>query len=65
MKAAYDKDTHKDLLPLAVYAASKTRGERAFWDFAKTNNPNFAVNTVLPNMAVSQTLFICFLRGSG
>ena len=53
VKAAYDKDTPKDLLPFAVYAASKTQGERAFWDFAKTNNPSFAVNTVLPNMAVS------------
>ena len=57
VKAAYNKDTPQDLLPFAVYAASKTEGERAFWAWAKSNNPDFAVNTVLPNMAVG-TIFV-------
>lgn len=31
-----------------VYAASKTEGERAVWNWVKQNNPKFVVNAILP-----------------
>ncbi|KAI1774804.1 aldehyde reductase [Hypoxylon cercidicola] len=32
-----------------VYAASKTKGEQAAWQWMRENNPSFALNTILPN----------------
>lgn len=32
-----------------VYAASKTEGERALWNFVKQEKPSFVANAVLPN----------------
>ncbi|KAK7698894.1 hypothetical protein SLS64_012104 [Diaporthe eres] len=32
-----------------VYAASKTESERAVWKWARENEPEFVINTVLPN----------------
>lgn len=32
-----------------VYAASKTQGERAFWNFVKNEKPSFVANAVLPD----------------
>lgn len=31
-----------------VYAASKTQGERAFWNFMKNEKPSFVANAILP-----------------
>ncbi len=39
-----------------VYGASKVEGERAAWDFMKTENPEFILNTVLPNLNVGPRL---------
>ncbi|EXJ77340.1 hypothetical protein A1O3_09566 [Capronia epimyces CBS 606.96] len=52
VKAAYSGAAPAEQLPFLSYAASKTEGEHAFWDWVKTNNPSFAVNSVLPNMAM-------------
>ncbi len=38
-----------------VYAASKTEGEHAFWNWVKTNKPSFVANTVVPNLNVIVT----------
>ncbi len=52
VKAAYCKETPQHELPYIVYAASKTEGERAFWEWVKASSPGFAVNTILPDCAV-------------
>lgn len=39
-----------------VYAASKTEGERALWNFVKTEKPSFVVNSVLPNFNVGRVV---------
>lgn len=40
----------------AVYAASKTEGEKALWKFVKEEKPQFVVNTVLPNYNMGKVL---------
>ncbi|KAJ4414020.1 hypothetical protein N0V82_008190 [Gnomoniopsis sp. IMI 355080] len=40
----------------AVYAASKTEGERALWNFVKKEQPSFVTNAVLPNFNVGRVL---------
>lgn len=36
-------------LPFVVYAASKTEGEKALWEFVSKEKPNFVANAILPN----------------
>lgn len=38
----------------AVYAASKTEAERAFWKFVKEEKPGFVANTVLPSLCMGR-----------
>jgi nucleoside-diphosphate-sugar epimerase len=38
------------------YAASKTAGERAAWEFVKREKPGFVLNTVLPNFNMGRAL---------
>lgn len=40
----------------AVYAASKTEGERALWKFMKDEKPGFVANAVLPNFNMGRIL---------
>ncbi|KAI0515441.1 hypothetical protein F5B22DRAFT_646715 [Xylaria bambusicola] len=42
--------------PALVYSASKLQAERAVWDFAKKYNPNFVVNTVVPNFNIGRVI---------
>ena len=44
-----DRATH-------VYSASKTEGEKALWEFMKTEKPNFVANAILPNVNMGRTL---------
>ncbi|KAG8164167.1 hypothetical protein KVR01_006085 [Diaporthe batatas] len=39
-----------------VYAASKTQGERALWDFVKKEKPSFVANAVLPDTNFGRVL---------
>jgi nucleoside-diphosphate-sugar epimerase len=41
---------------MIVYEASKVLAERTLWDFAKTRQPHFEVNTVLPSFCLSLPL---------
>jgi nucleoside-diphosphate-sugar epimerase len=41
---------------LAVYAASKTLAEKECWRFMREENPNFVLNTVLPNCNIGRIL---------
>lgn len=43
---------------LDVYSAAKTQGEKAAWEFMKTEKPGFVINFVLPNMNVGEILSI-------
>jgi nucleoside-diphosphate-sugar epimerase len=40
----------------ACYAAPKTQGEQALWNFVKEQNPTFVVNTVLPDTCLGPVL---------
>lgn len=40
----------------AVYAASKTEGEKALWQFVKEEKPRFVVNAILPNVNMGRIL---------
>ncbi|KAK5627360.1 hypothetical protein RRF57_003075 [Xylaria bambusicola] len=42
--------------PALVYSASKMQAEHAVWDFAKQHNPNFVVNTVVPNFNIGRII---------
>lgn len=39
-----------------VYAASKTEGERAMWEFVKKEKPGFVANAVLPNFNTGRVI---------
>jgi nucleoside-diphosphate-sugar epimerase len=39
-----------------VYAASKTEGEKALWQFVKEEKPHFVVNAILPNVNMGRIL---------
>ncbi|OKL60081.1 hypothetical protein UA08_04943 [Talaromyces atroroseus] len=56
VKAAWDENTPADVKPFAVYAASKTEGERAAWRWIEENKPDFTFNSVLPNFAIGRIL---------
>lgn len=40
----------------SVYAASKTEGEKALWQFVKEEKPHFVVNVILPNVNMGKIL---------
>lgn len=52
VQAAYGKAAPAEMMPMVVYAASKTEGERAAWTWYQENKPKYAFNTVLPNFNV-------------
>jgi nucleoside-diphosphate-sugar epimerase len=52
VEAALSKETPVEKLPFNIYAASKTEGERAFWEFGRVNEVAFAMNAVLPSATV-------------
>lgn len=52
-----------NVYPFIVYAASKTEGERAMWDFVKRERPAFVANAVLPNWNLGR--IIGSLGGTG
>ncbi|PKS08375.1 hypothetical protein jhhlp_005319, partial [Lomentospora prolificans] len=54
--AAWDPATPDDFKFYAVYAASKTQGEKAAWEWIKKNKPNFVFNTVLPSFNTGEIL---------
>lgn len=57
MKAAWAPPPYEGLQRrLDVYSASKTQGEQAAWKFMKDKNPNFVLNTVLPNCNIGKIL---------
>ncbi|KAH8698927.1 cinnamoyl-CoA reductase [Talaromyces proteolyticus] len=56
VKAAWDENTPANAKPLAVYAASKTEGERAAWKWVENKKPYFVFNTVLPNYTLGTIL---------
>lgn len=56
--AAWDPATPDDFKFYAVYAASKTQGEKAAWEWIKKNKPNFVFNTVLPSFNVRPLLCV-------
>lgn len=39
-----------------VYAASKTQGERAFWNFMKEEKPSFVANAILPDLTTGRAV---------
>ncbi|GAB1198518.1 hypothetical protein APSETT444_007841 [Aspergillus pseudonomiae] len=45
--AAWDEKTPQAQKPIAVYAASKTEGERAAWKWMAEHNPSFTFNTIV------------------
>ncbi|OGM49636.1 hypothetical protein ABOM_001898 [Aspergillus bombycis] len=45
--AAWDEKTPQAQRPVAVYAASKTEGERAAWKWMAEHSPSFKFNTVV------------------
>lgn len=53
VKAAWDDNTPQEQRGVAVYAASKTEGERQSWKWIEEHKPHFEFNTVLPCFVVS------------
>ncbi|UPX17591.1 uncharacterized protein EKO05_0007935 [Ascochyta rabiei] len=49
----------------AVYAASKVACERAAWDFMRSHEPDFTLNTVLPNYTSGIILQPLSIPGTG
>ncbi|UKZ75601.1 hypothetical protein TrVFT333_003289 [Trichoderma virens FT-333] len=47
-----------------TYSTSKTEGERAAWKWMEENNPNFILNTVLPNCNFGRLLIPEHMHGS-
>lgn len=47
VKAAWDEQTPEAERGVAVYATSKTEGERQSWDWMREHQPHFQFNTVL------------------
>lgn len=62
VKAAWDDNTPQEERGVAVYAASKTEGERQSWKWIEEHRPQFEFNTVLPCFVVSiSQMFKCVL----
>ncbi|KIH93809.1 cinnamoyl-CoA reductase [Sporothrix brasiliensis 5110] len=62
--AAWSNETPEVSKGYAVYAAAKTEGERAAWEWNKDTNPGFVLNTVLPNYNVGEILVPKYQHGS-
>ncbi|QLI72761.1 Aldehyde reductase 2 [Metarhizium brunneum] len=56
VKAAWSESTPAAHKPYVVYAASKTEGERAAWNWMRENKPHFVMNAVLPNVNYGRVL---------
>ncbi|KID82316.1 aldehyde reductase II [Metarhizium guizhouense ARSEF 977] len=56
VKAAWSESTPAAQKPYVVYAASKTEGERAAWNWMRANKPHFVMNTVLPSVNYGRVL---------
>lgn len=53
VRMAWDDQTPENEKGVAVYAASKTEGERQAWKWMEEHQPHFQFNTVLPCFNVS------------
>ncbi|KAJ9606741.1 hypothetical protein H2200_008750 [Cladophialophora chaetospira] len=60
----YSKNTPPSDLPLKIYAASKTLGERALWEWTEQEKPTFTVNAVLPSFNIGKPLTAEVTTGS-
>lgn len=49
IKAAWAPPPYEDDRAWAVYASSKTEGEKALWKFMEEQKPGFVANAILPN----------------
>ncbi|KAK3652916.1 hypothetical protein LTR56_004864 [Elasticomyces elasticus] len=56
VQAAWDESTSAEIRGFMVYAASKTEGERAAFNWVKKNNPGFILNSVLPDYTIGEVL---------
>ncbi|KAI9035955.1 uncharacterized protein KD926_002567 [Aspergillus affinis] len=56
VRAAWDDNTPLSERAVAVYAASKTEGERQSWKWVESHRPHFEFNTVLPCFVVGKIL---------
>ncbi|KPI39811.1 Aldehyde 2 [Cyphellophora attinorum] len=54
--AAWDPNTPAEIKGLMVYAASKTAGERAAFDWVKKHKPGYVLNSVLPDYTIGEVL---------
>jgi hypothetical protein len=52
VRLAWDEQTPLDKKGMAVYAASKTEGERQSWKWVQEHRHSFVFNTVLPSFSV-------------
>ncbi|KAF2430771.1 NAD(P)-binding protein [Tothia fuscella] len=50
IKKAWESPPYTVERAVDVYAASKTEGERALWEFVKDEKPAFVANAILPNV---------------
>ncbi|GES57883.1 NAD dependent epimerase/dehydratase [Aspergillus terreus] len=56
VRLAWDEQTPLDKKGMAVYAASKTEGERQSWKWVQEHRHSFVFNTVLPSFSVGRIL---------
>ncbi|KAK5726152.1 hypothetical protein LTR17_012967 [Elasticomyces elasticus] len=56
IQAAWDESTSAEIRGFMIYAASKTEGERAAFNWVKKNNPGFILNSVLPDYTIGEVL---------
>ncbi|KAK5674433.1 hypothetical protein LTS10_012821 [Elasticomyces elasticus] len=56
IQAAWDESISAEIRGFMVYAASKTEGERAAFDWVKRNKPGFILNSVLPDYTIGEVL---------
>ncbi|KFX88787.1 hypothetical protein V490_07397 [Pseudogymnoascus sp. VKM F-3557] len=68
IKAAWDENTPADSKALMIYAASKTEGERAAFNWVKKNKPGFVFNSIgevlHPNIGSTGRLTVQLLEGN-
>ncbi|KAJ5766059.1 uncharacterized protein N7511_003675 [Penicillium nucicola] len=56
VRAAWDPNSSLQLKGLFCYAASKTEGEKAAWEWVENHKPGFEFNTVLPEFSLGRIL---------
>lgn len=56
VKDAWAPPPYTEDRAFSVYAASKTQGEQAMWQFMKEEKPGFVANAVLPNCNLGRIL---------